>query len=109
MTTTKKLRGHQSMQCKVNIHENGDIDFISYSTRVISIRGNGKNRMIECTGTYSATTRKQISYFIREYLPEFTYFDMKRIAGAGYVAMWYKAADESLRIKTKRPSKGVRL
>lgn len=86
--TTKKLRGHQSMQCKVNIFENGDIDFISYVTRVISIRKDKKgNRQIECTGTYSATTCKQIGCFLREYLPEFTYFDMKRIAGAGYVAM----------------------
>ena len=44
-----------------------------------------------------------------EYAPDLNYYDMKRIAGAGYVAMWYKAADESLKIKTKRPSKGVRL
>lgn len=85
--TTKKLRNHTGANCRVNLHDNGDIDFISYSTRVISIRGRGSKRMIECTGTYSATTRKQISYFMREYLPELTYYDMKRIAGAGYVAM----------------------
>lgn len=86
--TTKKLKGHQSMQCRVNIFENGNIDFISYVTRVISIRKDKKgNRQIECMGTYSSTTRKQISYFLREYAPDLSYYDMKSIAGKGYVAM----------------------
>lgn len=85
--TTKKLRNHTGANCRVNLHSNGDIDFISYATRVITIRGRGKNREIECTGTYSATTRKQIGYFLREYAPDLNYYDMKRIAGAGYVAM----------------------
>lgn len=85
---TKKLKGHQAMQCIVNIYNNGDIDFISYSTRVISIRKNQEGkRIIECTGTYSATTRKQIGYFLREYAPDLTYHDMKGIAGNGYVAI----------------------
>ena len=86
--TTKKLRNHTGANCRVNLHDNGDIDFISYSTRVISIKQDAKrNRIIECTGTYSATTRKQIGYFLREYAPDLNYYDMKRIAGNGYIAM----------------------
>ena len=86
--TTKKLSGHQSAQCRVNIFDNGDIDFISYVTRVISIRKdkNG-NRQVECTGTYSATTRKQIGYFLREYAPDLSYYDIKGIASKGYITM----------------------
>lgn len=34
---TMKLRAHASCQCKINVHESGRIDFISYTTRVISI------------------------------------------------------------------------
>lgn len=86
--TTKKIKGHQAMQCRINIYENGDIDFISYYTRVISICKNQEGkRIIECTGTYSATTRKQIGYFLREYAPDLSYYDMKGIAGNGYVVM----------------------
>ena len=85
--TTKKLRNHPYSNCRVNLHSNGNIDFISYSTRVITIRNNNGNREIECTGTYSATTRKQIGYFLCEYAPDLNYYDMKRIAGSGYVTM----------------------
>lgn len=42
---------------------------------------------MECTGTYSATTRKQMAWFLKEYAPDLTYYDMKAIVGKGAVAM----------------------
>lgn len=86
--TTKRIMNHQSANCRVCINDDASIDFISYATRIITIRRNAKNqREIECTGTYSATTRKQIGYFLREYAPDLSYYDMKGIVGKGYVAM----------------------
>lgn len=40
---------------------------------------------VECTGTYSQTTRKQIGWFLKEYMPHLNYFDMKSIVGKGMV------------------------
>lgn len=81
MYKTKNLKDHASAQCHVRIWDNGDIDFISYVTRVISIHGD----KIECTGTYSRTTAKQIGWFLREYMPNLNYYDMKKIVGKGFV------------------------
>lgn len=82
---TMKLRAHASCQCKINVHESGRIDFISYTTRVISIIIDGGKRMVECTGTYSPTTARQITYFLREYAPDLCLADMKGIVGKGFV------------------------
>ena len=57
----------------VNTYD-GNIHLISYSTRVISIDNEG---WLECTGTYSATTRKHIGAFLREYAPSLCYQDAK--------------------------------
>ena len=35
---TKNLREHASAQCAVNIYKDGRIEFISYTTRVITIK-----------------------------------------------------------------------
>ena len=51
------------------------IHLVSYTTRVISIDPNG---WVDCTGTYSATTRKHIGAFLKEYAPTLNYYDMKR-------------------------------
>ena len=75
------LKDHPSSQCGV-IFDNGVVHFYSYSTRVISIYPNGE---MECTGTYSQTTRKQIGWFLKEYAPHLSYYDMKAIAGKGIV------------------------
>jgi len=77
----KTLSGHKQANCRVYIYDNGDIDMYSYRTRIISISG-GK---IQCTGTYSATTRKHIGLFCKEYLPGYSYYDMKGIVGKGMV------------------------
>ena len=81
-----RLNDHRSAQCHVLVSENR-IDFISYTTRVISIVFEKGKRFIECTGTYSVTTRKQIGWFLKEYASDLCYYDMKAIAGAGLVAM----------------------
>ena len=55
----------------------------SYSTEVIRMYD---NRYVLCTGTYSQTTRKHISAFVKEYLPDgFSYYDMKSLAETGGV------------------------
>ena len=61
-------------QCGVNIHKDGRIDFISYTTLVITIDADG---WLEITGTYSQTTRKQIGHFLHEYVPNLCYQDVK--------------------------------
>lgn len=70
----RALRDMPYAQCGVNIHADGTIDFISYTTRVITITPEG---WLECTGTYSPTTRKQIGRFLKEYAPRLTYHHIK--------------------------------
>lgn len=86
MTEIKRLADHKYSKCHVEITGNS-IDFISYSTPVIYIRYIDNERHIECTGTYSQTTRKQIGYFLKEYAPDLNYYDMKNIVGKGLVKM----------------------
>ena len=70
----RALREMPYAQCGVNIHKDGRIDFISYTTLVITIDADG---WLEITGTYSQTTRKQIGRFLREYVPNLCYQDVK--------------------------------
>lgn len=80
-----RLRNHASAQCYVI---KGDIlTFVSYSTIVIKMHWEGGQRYVECTGTYSATTRRQIGWFLKEYAPDLSYYDVKAIVGKGGVAM----------------------
>lgn len=84
--TIRKLNGHNSAQACVT--ENGnEINLISYVTRIITVKHENGKRMVECTGTYSRTTIKHIGWFCKEYLPDLCYYDMKRIAGKGFVAI----------------------
>lgn len=84
MLRTTKLSNHAGCQCHVMVTDNR-IDFISYTTRVISIVIENGKRLIECTGTYSRTTARQITYFLREYAPDLCLEDMKKIQGKGFV------------------------
>ena len=82
--TNHLLREHRSAQCHVGISGDGDVYFISYSTTVIkAIRQAYGTYEISCTGTYSRTTIRQISWFLKEYFPKLNYYDMKSIAGTG--------------------------
>jgi len=77
----KRLEGHKYSQCEVYIDEKQNITFISYVTNVIyAIKNKNGLYNITCTGTYSATTRKQIGYFLSEYFPSLNYYDIKAIA-----------------------------
>lgn len=76
--TTNKLKAHPYAQCAVRVFENGDMLFDSYRTVIIVYCH--AERKLYCTGTYSATTRKQIGWFMREYFPAFSYHTIKHIA-----------------------------
>ena len=71
----RALREMPYAQCGVNFTDDGHIVFISYTTPVIYIDREG---WLICTGTYSATTRKQIGRFLREYAPLMNYQMVKK-------------------------------
>lgn len=82
-----KLREHKSSQCHVIVHADNSVEFISYTTKVIEIIYKAGKRLVKCTGLYSATTRRQIGWFLREYAPDLNYYDIKAIAGEGFVTL----------------------
>ena len=63
VTVSKKLDRMPYAQAGIVYHDDGSVDLISYETLVIRIDGAG---WLECTGTYSQTTRKHIGAFMRE-------------------------------------------
>lgn len=119
-TNTYKLANHESAQAKVQVirDENNGIvglNLISYSTLVCGFRyevnGIRGKTFTFCTGTYSQTTRKHISWFChcpcsRGFEDEYpTYFDFKDIfenhncerdasfsdcCAFGKIALWYE-------------------
>lgn len=70
----RKLKYMPYAQAYVNIDCYGAITLVSYTTEVINIDPHG---WLTCSGTYSQTTRKHISAFIREYAPNCTYYNAK--------------------------------
>lgn len=90
MLETRKLTNHKSAHCQVLIEDNGTINFISYTTLVIQAvpHISGQYELF-CTGTYSATTRRQIGWFLKEYFDDVSYYDMKKCAedGAGIMSV----------------------
>lgn len=95
---TKDLNNHKYANCKVRIYNNGVIDLISYDTLVLRCipshsfkelhnnadkyslisfeNGGSGDYVIICSGTYSQTTRRQISWFMNEYFTA-SYKDVK--------------------------------
>ena len=71
-----KLKNHPYAQCSVRVLLDGSIVFTSYNTDVIYI---DKDGWLYVSGLYSATTRKQIGYFLKEYVPALSYQDIKMI------------------------------
>ena len=57
------VNGHQYAQACVNHFSDGTIELQSYTTTVISVTPEG---WLSCSGTYSATTRKHIGWFMRQ-------------------------------------------
>ena len=72
--TDRKLTHCPNGQCGVRIDENGGIQLISYTTIVIDIDPHG---WLVCHGTFSATTRKHIAAFCKEYANGLTYKSCK--------------------------------
>lgn len=70
----RKLERMPYAQAHVEIDCYGSITLVSYETDVINIDPQG---WLTCSGTYSQTTRKHISAFMREYAPNYTYKDAK--------------------------------
>lgn len=87
----KKFKDHPSAQAKIRIteDENGTrraIELISYNTNVCGLYYNDDGDFVECSGTYSATTRKHIGWFAKEYCPaRFSYYTFKNIVDKGLV------------------------
>ena len=71
-----KLKNHPYAQCSVRELIDGSVVFTSYSTDVIYI---DKDGWLYVTGLYSATTRKQIGWFLKEYVPALAYQDIKSL------------------------------
>ena len=75
-----KLKNHPYANCSVCVYNDGSIVFTSYNTDVIYIDEDG---WLYVTGLYSATTRKQIGWFLNEYVPAFSYQDIKMLYNEG--------------------------
>ena len=80
MYQVKKLKGHSSAQCKVALTANS-ITLISYTTAIIKAERFDGGYIVTCSGLYSMTTRKHISWFIQEYFPALNFQEIKSIAG----------------------------
>jgi threonine aldolase len=74
--TIKKLSAMPYAQAHVEIHEDGSISLFSYVTLVAHITADG---WLTIYGLYSATTRKHISAFMREYARPCDYYTAKAI------------------------------
>lgn len=71
---TKRLKYMPTAQSGVIIDEHHAIHLISYTTPVVNIDPMG---WLTCNGTFSATTRKHIGAFMKEYAPNFNYHTCK--------------------------------
>lgn len=78
--TIVKLTAMPYAQATVRQHDDGTIVLISYSTPVAYIEADGR---LYIRGLYSATTRKHIGAFVREYA-NLDYQTAKRIYKDGY-------------------------
>jgi hypothetical protein len=79
--TIKKLNAMPYAQAHIEIIDDTAYLF-SYTTLVATVRVDDEGKWIRCYGLYSATTRKHISAFAKEY--GLTYYDFKAYAGADF-------------------------
>lgn len=63
MTVDAPIRAHKHAACGVNMDDRGT-HLISYATEVCTITPDG---WLKVNGLFSATTRKHIGWFLREY------------------------------------------
>lgn len=84
-----KLDGHPYAQAHVTLDSEGVLSLISYTTTIIKAipeldttgQATGNYRLY-CTGLYSRTTMKHISWFMNEYFIH-GYYEIKPLAGTG--------------------------
>ena len=88
-----KLKNHPYAQCSVRELIDGSVVFTSYNTDVIYI---DKDGWLYVSGLYSATTRKQIGYFLKEYVPQLDYYDIKWLYYSGLMMNIHTAEVKSL-------------
>lgn len=91
--TIKKLTAMPYAQAHIEIDDNGNIALFSYTTRVATLTDDG---WLKVYGLYSATTRKHISAFCREYCGVITYQDAKAAYEGGYRINIYTGEIEEL-------------
>ena len=68
VTVNQRLNDHPYAQCGIIRHDNC-VQFVSYETIVCEI----DNDWLHCYGTFSATTAKQIGWFLREMKQKYNY------------------------------------
>ena len=73
VTYDKNLAYCPNGSCGVIFNDDG-VHLVSYTTLVCSINN---NNFLTCTGTYSATTRKHIGAFLKEFAPNLCYQNAK--------------------------------
>ena len=86
----KALKDHPSMSCRIRIYEDGTIELVSYTTMVLrAVRRDPDTReyWVEAHGTFwdnervfTPTTARHLSYFLREYFPDLSYYTFKYAA-----------------------------
>lgn len=75
MVKLERLKGHEQAQAHI-IRDHNKIELWSYSTKVLIY--DTINQTIECTGLYSATTRRHISWYMDEtFNGKYDYYDIK--------------------------------
>ena len=83
----KRLNNHKYAQCHVEYNNYG-ISLWSYSTEVIMVRYDNFKIVMTCSGLYSMTTRRHISWFLEEYFPSISYYDIKKAVQGNYSLMF---------------------
>ena len=78
----KRLEGHKQAQAHVmvNEYEMGYV-LVSYKTWIVEALRYEGGYKIRCSGLYSRTTIKHIGWFLRDYFPKLSCYDIKKIAG----------------------------
>lgn len=68
-------------QAGVNFAPSGELVLMSYTTVTLVL---DKNGWLTCTGLYSATTRKHIGAFLKEYMPHVSFSTVSDMVKNGY-------------------------
>lgn len=71
----ERLKNHQYAKAEI-IREGPTIILRSYTTNVLYY--NVMDGTIECTGLYSNSTRRHISWFMSQFIDDFNYHDIKK-------------------------------